>query len=96
MGNFLKFNFTLTLLEDAFSNWISKHLNSNKKDSHNGNLFVAGEPGFEPRYYPPEGYVLPLDDSPIFSSGRYCSIAVKLGQGLICARRGGYYLPYQA
>ena len=26
---------------------------------------LAGEPGFEPRYHPPEGCVLPLDDSPI-------------------------------
>ncbi len=25
---------------------------------------MAGEQGFEPRYYGPEPYVLPLDDSP--------------------------------
>lgn len=27
---------------------------------------LAGEQGFEPRYYGPEPHVLPLDDSPIF------------------------------
>jgi hypothetical protein len=64
MGDFLKLNFNFTSLEDVFSNWISKN-NLNRKDSLIGSLFVAGEPGFEPRYYPPEGYVLPLDDSPI-------------------------------
>ena len=65
MGDFLKFNFNFTSLEDVFSNWISKKFNLNRKDSHIGSLFLAGEPGFEPRYYPPEGYVLPLDDSPL-------------------------------
>ena len=27
---------------------------------------MAGEQGFEPRYYGPEPHVLPLDDSPFF------------------------------
>ena len=28
-------------------------------------VYLAGEPGFEPRYHPPEGRVLPLYDSPM-------------------------------
>ena len=31
-------------------------------------LDMAGEQGFEPRYYGPEPHVLPLDDSPLVSS----------------------------
>ena len=31
--------------------------------------FLAGEPGFEPRYHPPEGCVLPLDDPAIGHEG---------------------------
>lgn len=30
----------------------------------------AGEQGFEPRFYGPEPYVLPLDDSPVLDTGR--------------------------
>ena len=38
---------------------------------------LAAELGFEPRYHPPEGCVLPLDDSAIYA---YFTILMKPNQ----------------
>ena len=39
---------------------------------------VAGEQGFEPRYYGPEPHVLPLDDSPnLYSDCKFINYQAK-------------------